>query len=438
MKCLDNENARSVGAPILWAITRNGDARQKAVADTAAEAAARHLHHDVASLAQDVGFVKILEAPKGTIAQDLADLGTRSLKNCKLAEDQRSLGHGVLRGLVKHAVEPGVRKFAQVADDATCPHLYNFSAAGAHYDAFTLIASGETDGERLMARFGQAILERGQTIDDGRTMGQVVLEAMYQNAADSVKKGVLEAALTQAKAAPNAQVAAGVQRFAFNWVEKAPSIPKPQDTDDSADQAVLEQRIGLHESIKTMLTDELASQGAQINDKQVRMGALADQFNPLVPVDHRLIRNRKIARVAFFVGAATLIGGLIAGQNAVMLGGGILAFGSHLAVGSIEARRKPLLDKFWSLRNAYDQVEGEQQALQAASTATRAMIEPLEKAIQADRSRIEVVKIHQGVKPPSTTTIGFDRQAVTIGGVRIAKRASVEDDRLTPAVPAPD
>ncbi|MEW6278143.1 MAG: hypothetical protein AB1758_05945, partial [Candidatus Eremiobacterota bacterium] len=450
MASLDNENARKVGYPILDAIVASGDARAGTLARVARQASAAYLHQDAANLAQDVGFVKVLEKPTGTLAQDLADLGTRSLNHCKYAEDQRNLGQAILRGIAKHAAEPGVALLARVADDATCPHLYHRSAAGAHYDAFHLIAKGGTvEADPLLARFGLSVLERADTVDDSRTMGHVVLAALTEHAADSVKKGVLEGALRQSADATSDQVAVGVQRFAFNWVTRAPSLPTPSPgSGQELDAAVLEQRIGLHESVRDMLEDEVTRQSQDLAEKQVQMRALADEFNPMVDVDRKLLRNFKIARAAFFVGVGATVAGVLIQpgviapllHDALKIGGLVAAVGGWLSTGTIKAKRKALLDGFWPKRNAYDQLDGEAQALQAASAATRALIAPVEAAIQADRDKLGVVKISDAMEPPKGAgSIKLDRKAVIIGGVRIARAKPTVargEDKDAPAVSA--
>lgn len=443
MKCKTNEDARAMASPLLLELARTGTPRQKAVADTARIAAATYLHQDVASLAQDLGFAKVLEQPTGTVAQDLADLGKRAMQNCKFAEDQRNLGQGVLTGIEAYSPDPGVKIFARQVKEVTGQHLYHFSAAGGHYDAFNLLLAGETDAERLLARWGLMVAERGQTIEDGRTMAQGALEALLHNTEDSVKTNVLASALEQCQKAPNAQVAVGVQRFAFNWVMKAPTLPKAAETGDTVDQAVLEQRIGLHENIESMLQDEMLRLNGEISTKQTRMGELATEFNPLVPQEHKALRNFKIARGAFFVGAAAFLGGAFVGglgptvQLGMMVGGAVLGMGGMLAQTKFGGERSKILTKFWPLRNAYDQIDGEQQALQGAVTATRAMLEPIQKAIAADRGRLEVVALAHGVEPKTSTQIAFERDMVTIGGVRINRarpKVAIGEDRDAPAV----
>lgn len=443
MKCKTNEDARAMAGPLLLQLARTGTPREKAVADTARIAAATYLHQDVASLAQDLGFLKVLEKPTGTVAQDLADLGKRAMENCKFAEDQRNLGSGALQGLEAYASEPGVKLFAHQVREVTGQHLYHFSAAGGHYDAFNLLLAGETDAERLLARWGLMVAERGQTLEDGQAMAQGALEALRRNTEDSVKMGVLDSALEQCRKAPNAQVAIGVQRFAFNWVMKAPSVPRAAETGDTVDQAVLEQRVGLHENIQGMLQDEMTRLNGEISTKQTRMGDLANEFNPLVPLEHSALRKFKLARWASMIGGAVAVGGALAGalgptaQLALMAGGALVAVAGVLGQGKFGTERQKLLSQYRPLRNAYDQLDGEQQALQGAVAATRGMLEPIQRAIAADRGRLEVVALAQGVEPKTSTTIAFERDMVTIGGVRINRarpKVAIGEDKDAPAV----
>lgn len=430
MKSLDNENARKVAGPILGAIAANGSGREAAIAEVTRQASAEYLRQDAASMAQDVGFAIILEGSKGSIAQDLADLGTRSLNHCKYAEDQRNLGHSILRGLARHATDPAARLTARVADEVTCPRLYNTSAAGTHYDAFSLIAEGGAPpSDHLVARLGMAVLGRGETVSDSRTMGHGVLSALVENASDRVKKGVLEGALLQSAQASSDQVAVGIQRFAFNWVQSAPSVPEPPPgSQDSLEPAVLQQRIGLHESIKTMLQEEISSQSAQIAGKTTEMQALADRFNPMVDTDQKLIKKVKLARMGLFVGGGALLAGVILQPGVVgevvktglVFGGMATAVASFFTMGNANQKRRLLLAEFWPQRHAYDRLDGEVQALQGAGAATRSMLGPIEQAIQADQSRLEVLEISQAITPSNKTgAIKFDREMVTIGAVRI-------------------
>lgn len=448
MKSLDNENARKVAGPILGAIAANSSGRAAAIAEVTRKASAEYLRQDAGSLAQDVGFAVILEGSRGSIAQDLADLGTRSLNHCKYAEDQRNLGHSILRGLARHAEDPAARLTAAVADEVTCPRLYNTSAAGTHLDAFSLIAEGGSpQPDHLLARLGKAVLERGETVSDSRTMGHGVLKALAENAPDQVKKGVLEGALSQSASATSDHVSVGIQRFAFNWVQSAPSMPEPPPgSQDSLEPTILQQRIGLHESIRTMLQDEISSQSHQIAARSTEMQTLADQFNPMVDVDQKLIKKFKLARLGMFVGGGALLAGLVlqpavvgeAVQKGLLLGGGATALAGYLATGSIGHKRKVLLSEFWPKRNAYDRLDGEVQALHGASAATRAMLAPIEQAISADQSRLGVIQISQAVTAPRESgAIKFDREMVTIGGVRINKarpKLELGEDRDAPAV----
>jgi hypothetical protein len=447
MKSLDNENARKVAGPILGAIaTCSG--REAAIAEVTRQASAEYLRQDAASLAQDVGFAVILEGSKGSIAQDLADLGTRSLNHCKYAEDQRNLGHSILRGLARHAEAPAARLTAAVADEVTCPRLYNTSAAGTHYDAFSLIAEGGTPpSDHLVARLGLAVLGRGETVSDSRTMGHGVLNALVQNSSDRVKKGVLEGALQQSAQASSDQVAVGIQRFAFNWVQSAPSVPEPPPgSQDSLEPAVLQQRIGLHESIKTMLHEEISSQSAQIAGKTTEMQALADRFNPMVDTDQKLIKRVNLARMGLFVGGGALLAGVIVQPGMVgevvktglVFAGMATAVGSFVTMGNANQKRRLLLAEFWPQRHAYDRLDGEVQALQGAGAATRSMLGPIEQAIQADQSRLDVLAISQAITAPDKTgAIKFDREMVTIGGVRINRakpKLAPGEDQDAPAV----
>ncbi len=447
MKSLDNENARKVAGPILGAIAANGSGRDAAIAEVTRQASAEYLRQDAASMAQDVGFAVILEGSKGSIAQDLADLGTRSLNHCKYAEDQRNLGHSILRGLARHAEDPAARLTARVADEITCPRLYNASAAGTHYDAFSLIAEGGSpQPDHLVARLGKAVLERGETVSDSRTMGHGVLNALAENASDRVKKGVLEGALLQSAQASSDQVAVGIQRFAFKWVQSAPSVPEaPPSSQDSLEPTVLQQRIGLHESIKTMLQEEISSQSAQIAGKTTEMQALADRFNPMVDTDQKLIKRVNLARMGLFVGGGALLAGVLLQPGMVgevvktglVFGGMATAVASFAAMGNANQKRRLLLAEFWPQRHAYDRLDGEVQALQGAGAATRSMLGPIEQAIQADQSRLEVLEISQAIYPSKTGAIKFDREMVTIGAVRINRakpKLALGEDQDAPAV----
>lgn len=448
MKAYNNEDARKIIYPFLEAIGTSSDPRTAALGDVGRKASGAYLHQDSGSLAQDVALAKVLEGPRGTIEQDLADYGTRALDHCSYAEDQRHIGLEVLRGIKRHSSDPAVRLLAKAADEATCLYLRHRSAAGAHYDAFSLIAQGSGAGaDVLLSRFGLAAQKRGETSADGRTMGHSVLSALAQNESDEVRRGVLESALKLSSEAPNDQVALGLQKFAFNWLQKAPSLPPaaPGESGDALDPALLEQRIEFHNAVRQLLQDQKTDNTREIGAKQARMVTLADEFNPLVEVEHALIRRSKRARLAFFVGAGAAVGGLLARSflpPAVSLGlvgvGALTGLTGWTVNQRALAERTSVLARYWPLRNAYDQLQGEQQALGAAIGVVEAMDGQLEQAVRKDQMQLDVLKMGPAVSStPDPGSITIDADEVTIGGFTVGYRTDdpVPDDQA-PAVSA--
>ncbi|NDD30736.1 MAG: hypothetical protein EB084_20950 [Proteobacteria bacterium] len=223
MKCVDNENARTVATPILAAIEKTSDTRAVAIAEVARRAAAVKLRPKTASLAQDAGFARILTPRGATLESDLAALGTAALNGCEDAEEQRGLGHEVLRGIAQHATSYTARQVARVANEATSQYLYNRSAAAVHLDAFRLIAGASATSEplHLLAELGKSAIARTESPEDGRRMAQSVLGAIAIRETDPVRAAVAQAAQAQTKGASRDELATGVQRFALDWLRQS-------------------------------------------------------------------------------------------------------------------------------------------------------------------------------------------------------------------------
>lgn len=428
MKCRSNEDARNLLYPLLETLSQDSDPRVAALADVGRKASGAYLYQDSGSLAQDTALVKILESPVGsTLEADLADYGRRALNNCERAQDQRNIGHKVLRGVAQYAQEPAHRLLATVADTATCPHLYNRSAAGVHYEAFDLLTAGsETDPLKLLGRFGLAVQGRGDTSSDTRTMGHEVLKALLDQDSDHVKKSVLGATVRLSEQAGADSVALGLQKFAFNWVIKAPTIPEGQLEDGGElDPGVLRQRIDFNTSVKEMLQAENTQNRQTVQAKQQEMSALADQFNPLVPQDRKLTRRFNIARTAQLVGMASLVGGFLARTMAPQVGvglmavGGLATAGGWLVKGQAQQQLRAVRDEFWPLRHAYDRANGEQQATQAATMAIDSITAELDEAIARDQRSLEVVKMSEADSDAGLVDIEIDAEQVTIGDFTI-------------------
>ncbi|MCA9797596.1 MAG: hypothetical protein KC910_37550, partial [Candidatus Eremiobacteraeota bacterium] len=276
LKAYNNEDARKLMYPVLEAIGTDGDPRVAALGDVGRKASGAYLYQDSGSIVQAVALSKVLEAPVGpTLETDLADYGRRALNHCGTAQDQRNVGHEVLRGIKKYAQDPANAVLAKVADEATCPRLYHRGAAGAHYEAFALLEEGNhADADDLVARFGLAVLGRNDAASDRRTIVGEVLKSLAEGSSDEVKEAVLRTTLEAAERAGQDSVALGLQKFALNWVRKAPTLPKGQlEGGDELDPAVLEQRLAYNQSVRNQLGDEIKKNQDEVTARTSRMGA---------------------------------------------------------------------------------------------------------------------------------------------------------------------
>ncbi|MGE0493896.1 MAG: hypothetical protein AB7S38_32105 [Vulcanimicrobiota bacterium] len=434
MKSRNNEDARNLIYPVLNTLAQSSDSRVAALGDVGAKASGAYLYQDAGSLAQDVALAKVLESPVGSTPEaDLADYGRRALDQCSRAQDQRHIGHEVLRGIARHANDPARRWLARVADNATCPRLYDRSAAGAHYEAFDLLSKNETEADKLGSRFGLAVLGRSDAADDKRTIVAKVLEALTQEERDPVKKNVLETAHRLSLQAATS-VGLGLQKFAFDFVLNAPETPAGQlGGADEVDPEVLQKRLAFNTSVQDTLRAQTDKNQQEVLSKQLRMGQLADGFNPLVPQDHRLAKHIKIAGITQLVGMGAAAAGLFARTLSPELGlglmavGGISAAGSWLYKNNAQAKRKQVLDQYWPLRKQYDQLDGEQQAGQSAVAALKTMADQLTPAIERDQRSLEVIKLAQ-TGDTATFDIDIDPDAVTIGDFTIFTDDGAQDD----------
>lgn len=436
MKCVDNENARTVATPILAAIEKTSDTRAVAIAEVARRAAAVKLRPKTASLAQDAGFARILASPGAALESDLAALGTAALNGCEQADDQRNLGHEVLRGITRHATADTAREVARVADEATGQYLYNRSAAAVHFDAFRLIAgiSATSEPLHLLAALGRSAIERAASPDDGRLMGQSVLGAIIARETDLIRAAVAQAAQAQAQGAAKSAVATGVQGFAFDWLGKravTSAAVQPADAKET-DPTRLEERIRANQALATQLSHEIGQHIVQAGAKQTEMWTLANQFNPMAQEDQRLFKLESFARKMYYAGLGTAAAGwLLSGVLlptgigvALAIGGAVAAVASNRAIHVLDGKREKARRGFEPLRNRYDQLEAERHVIDAAVSTARALQAQAEDAVRADSGSLEVLKMSKAlaerpVKPPGVITNTEDE--LIIGGVRLQR-----------------
>lgn len=466
----DQEDQRAVGTKVLNVIAQaGGDAVLDALASTANTASAQRMANSTAVGLQSRALEMIAAPPSNDPDSLFASLGKKAAAAAYDQEDARAAVNKILDGLVQHGKNPVAVAVAEVARAATGQRLANSSAVALQGKALDRVVAG-VGSDRLevaLSRLGMNARSCGYDNEDAHAMGNVVIDQIGGRTSDPQVQALVRYAQQYAgRGAPDAD-AVRIQAGIFDSIVKGTmTVPAPPAVSGSLSGGHSTSLSGAAASAQVMLpvVDEKASPdeqfaalekcvahnqqvcvdmgtlsrslAADVATLQTRQQELADRINAMAEAEAPLVKRIQVAsRIttpSFLVG----MGGLIASTSthspiamavAAVAGLGYLA--STLVRNHAEGKRQGLHGEYQSVKMEHDLTQMRAASLQGEISSAHAVTEQAEKAIKDAQGRLDVHRmaraVNGGIQPDVNARVTVEEHAVTIGGVRIAKKVAV-------------
>lgn len=465
-RAYDEEDQRTMGRQVLGVLARvGGDPALDAVAASANAATGQRLANTSAVSAQLRALDVILSPPASDADTLLASLGRQALSGAYDQEDARALGGKLLDGIVQDGKNPIAVALAAAARKATHRQLANQSAAGLHRAAFDRIVGGfGTDTlEVSLARLGLSARSCAYDTEDARRMGGGVLDEIGARTTDAQVAALVQYAKQYTGASVDDSQAVRIQEGILDSIVKGnmtvPAPPAAGAATSPASAARIDARVMIpkvdeeappEEQIKVLeaalahnqnvvLEMDAAAQkaSAEIAALQPKKQPLVERINALAEKDQTLVaRINRLHRVRGFATLGMVGGWFTYAASHSPVAGALAAVGvvtavvTHLAKQNQEFKRQRLHLEYSGATLDLDLIVAQESVYNAEASAARSVAGQAEKAMADARGRLDVLRMARAVNQPGpdpNARVTVEEQAVTIGGIRVPKKAAAPE-----------